>query len=162
MSPNVDEALLHTFPERLRNAYRGALSEHDPQRRHKSFLQLAEVGLRLLASISLSEYGSQRWSRPDPKVEEVLARSQRPSMGHYVGILRQCVAAVPNGVLSVRSGESDLPLEAARRLAAAVNAIEEAIELEAKNITVSLRLALDQPDQSSLRLVQTPPDPVLG
>lgn len=142
MHARVRNELLQTYPVVLRRSYRSVLEATNDVLRHKLLLRLADAGLRVVASVALTEAAG---AGPGVVLAERATRPRSPSMGKLIDVVRACVQR--GSEVAPTEAEMFEPLPASGRLGLAMSAIQDSIELRAGNIE---RLIID-------KLRQVPP-----
>lgn len=90
MPPPADRAICDTFPLPMAAAWAGVLSVGTDAECLLQILQVPEVVLRTLCALALPDYLR---GAPDPQVEQILGRLEKPGHGQWVALLRHLVAA---------------------------------------------------------------------
>jgi hypothetical protein len=83
-----DEVFWRSLPMPLREIYQRAITARNPVDRHMRALALAEAGLRLAASARLG-VALAVGLEPDSALARSLRGARRPTLGHWVGFLRE-------------------------------------------------------------------------
>ena len=137
----TNRQIFQQFPKPIRQLYAAVVIERSPAARHAKLCKLGEGALAYMASMALSDYRNRRHTDPDPKVESVLAGMKRISMGQYLQIFRISTDAIQPALFDYKLSRPDNCI-AASRFSSAYAAIQDAIELEARNLQkiVSQRL----------------------
>ena len=112
--------------------------------RHSHLCRLAEIALAEIVSANFAAYRADRISDPDPKVEDAVGRSSKLSFGAYVQLLRSLREGSENLVVTPGEVGSKANLSAAPRFNGAVEALEEAVALDAGNIRRLVTTRLQQ------------------
>ncbi|MEL7363187.1 MAG: AAA family ATPase, partial [Bacteroidota bacterium] len=142
----VNRFLLHEAPPSLRTGYRDVISDPAPSSRHRQLCVLGERALAYLASLTVSLY--RAGDAVTPSIESAFGRMQRCSLGHYIELLRLGSKASLPLAGALLDPETQLP--AAMRFAAAMRGIEEAVELDARD----LRRSIERNTSGSLKRVR--------
>lgn len=123
-----NRALYQEFPSELSDAYKDAVRAREWSSRHKGLLDFAEVTLRYLASLSLSDYRT-RSSELAADVERVIERLRgKPlTMGRYFDLFKVSATAMDEPILPSPELLADAQLDGMRRFLAAIAAIDAAI-----------------------------------
>jgi hypothetical protein len=88
----TEQSILTSYPLLLAKRYEAALLEDEPQLRVIGLVELYEEILRYLALIGLAEY-NQRGIK-DEQVEKERKNLDRPSLGHWLGLLTSLATAL--------------------------------------------------------------------
>jgi L-threonine kinase len=142
--PQISRAIFHEYPRPIREVYAAVVGDAEPASRHRRLLALGETSIAWFASLAFSDYRSQRYRDPDPRVEDAVGRAQRPSLGQYLELWRAASAATQPAMFDLKQPEVDQELPSCQRFFAAVAGIEDAIELEANNIGRAISVRLDR------------------
>jgi L-threonine kinase len=140
----TNRLIFQQFPNPIRHLYATVVVERSPAARHAKLCKLGEGALAYMASMALSDYRNRRHTDPDPKVESVLAGMKRISMGQYLQIFRVATDTIQPALFDYKLSRPDSCV-AAGRFSAAYAAIEDAIELEARNLQRIVSQRLESP-----------------
>lgn len=123
-----NKSLYLSFPPEPRDAYQDAVRPRDWSSRHKGLLDFAELTLRYLTSLCLSDYRTRR-AELAGNVESLIERSRRgpPTMGRVFELFKASAAAMPDPLVPRADLLSSMRLDDVRRFVAAVAAIEAAM-----------------------------------
>jgi L-threonine kinase len=144
----TNRLIFQQFPQPIRQLYATAVTERSPAARHGKLCKLGEGALAYMASMALSDYRNRRHTDPDPKTESVLAGMKRISMGQYLQIFRAATEAIQPALFDYKLTRPESCV-AAGRFSTAYAAIEDAIELEARNLRKIVAQRLESPRQCS-------------
>lgn len=127
MQPN--RSLYQDFPPELRNAYGDAVRAREWSSRHKGLLDFAESSLGYLASLCLSDYRTRCAELAD-NVESLIERSRNKplTMGRVLELFRASAKAMPDPLVPRADSLVAAQLDDVRQFAAAVAALEEAMD----------------------------------
>jgi L-threonine kinase len=140
----INRVIFQQFPDPIRKLYGAAVVERNLTSRHTQLCKLGEAALSYMASMALSDYRNRRHTDPDPKVESLLARLKRISMGQYLQIFRVVTDAIQPALFDYKLSRPDTCV-AIGRFFSAYSAIEDAIELEAQNLRRIVSQRLESP-----------------
>lgn len=144
----TNRLIFQQFPRPIRQLYAPVVIERSPAARHAKLCKLAEGALAYMASMALSDYRNRRHTDPAPKVESVLAGMKRISMGQYFQIFRVATDAIQPALFDYKLSRPDNCV-AAGRFSAAYAGIEDAVELEARNLRRIVTERLESPRRCS-------------
>ncbi len=141
-SPTVNRTVLQQHPEPIRVAYNRVLRADSPSERHARTSDMLEVTLAHFASVAFSDYRRRSWRDSDPRIESVIARRRKLSVGHYLELLRSCAGTGDPSIVAACVAVDASELGQVARFSAIVSGIEDAVDLEAGNLerVVALRL----------------------
>ena len=142
----TNRLIFQQYPKPLRELYGAVVVERSLAVRHAKLCKLGEGTLAFMASMALSDYRNRRHTDPDPKVESVLTRMKRISMGQYLQIFRVATDAIQPALFDYKLSRPENCV-AIGRFASAYAATEEAIELEAQNLQRIVSQRLQNPSR---------------
>lgn len=147
--PALNRELYKDYPPSIREAYARATKPKDWSKRHAQFLQLGETSIAYLSSLAFSDYRSQRDESPEVKIERALARSsgRRLSTGGQAELFELSCGAVPKPFFDIVAA-SKTKLQGGACFAAAVEAIQDAVEMEARNLHHVLEVRMRQSNRT--------------
>ena len=117
----VNPTILHEYPFPIAKAYEGLLKARSATERCEQSRFLFEVTLRYCASMAIADFLTKM--EPDAAIRESFQSLQRPSLGHWVTFLRECLGNTNNPVfpsllnsLSTKVATKPLMLNAIREI----------------------------------------------
>lgn len=94
----VNHKILHDFPFPIAKAYEGLLKVRSASERCDQSRFLFEATLRFCASIAIADFLANK--QPDATMQDSFLALQRPSLGHWAKLLRQCLENNDQPILS--------------------------------------------------------------
>jgi hypothetical protein len=144
----TNRVIFQQFPAPIRLPYAAAVVERSPAARHAKLCKLGEAALAYMASMALSDYRNRRHTDPDPKVEALLGKMKRISMGQYLQIFRVATDAIQPALFDYKLSRPENCV-AISRFFSAYSAVEDAIELEAQNLRRIVSQRLEKPARAN-------------
>ena len=82
------EAILHEYPYPIAKCYERLLRTRDLMQRRDQVRYLFEVTLKYCSCLSIAQY--LRTGHHEPSIDAALSCLNRPSLGHWLNLFRQC------------------------------------------------------------------------
>lgn len=142
----TNRVIFQQYPKPIRQLYGAVVVERSLAARHAKLCKLGEGALAHMASMALSDYRNRRHTDPDPKVESVLDKMKRISMGQYLQVFRVATDAIQPALFDYKLSRPENCV-AISRFSSAYAAIEEAIELEAQNLRRIVSQRVESPSR---------------
>ena len=89
----IADAILRDYPYPIAKCYERLIRTRDIMERHDQVRYLFEVTIKYCASIAIAEFLNSAVS--DPTTDQALRCLTRPSLGHWVNLIRQCMRSAP-------------------------------------------------------------------
>jgi len=129
----MNATIRNEYPYPIAKAYMRTINAEEPVERFTQIGYLFEVTLKYLAAVSVSEYLT--YGANDDNVNKTLSGIKRPSLGHWVGFLRDTLRYNLNRKQTILSDTYFKKSQDYKQMAAAINTINEFLTSEASNIT---------------------------
>jgi hypothetical protein len=132
---SIEETIRTRFPLNLAKLYEAARLEEEPRLRVRKLIELYEATVRHLALVGLAGYRHTRLA--DAKVEEACEGLPRPSLGHWLALLKALDGALHDAALKLLA----TPLNQRHHEDAIAAAVEILAPMAGKKVPKHIRLS---------------------